>query len=165
MYDASGYYSGSLFAGNNIRRSDPQLCRELNDEINIHNYQALAGTNQTIHDDVQGYLIPSTYLPFRVQLVNAQYQTTIDSSYFRKHIIHQTACMPKSCNYNDLLQVMSYANLSHLRNNLVMKNSQLIDVKILNESYSYYTDSAFYLLVYVIFLCFLLFSSNDHRID
>lgn len=144
MYDASGYYGGSVMAGNNIRQSDPQLCRDLNEEINIHNFQAIVGLNRSAYDDVHSYMIPSIYLPFRVHLVNALYATTIESSPFRTHIIHQTACMPKSCNYNDLLQVMSYANISHLRNNLVMHDTKLLDVRILKESYTYYTDTAFY---------------------
>lgn len=136
-------------AGNNVRRSDPQLCRELNEVMNIYNYQALAGINRTVHEDVQGYMIPSNYLPFRVQLVNVRYKIVIESSPLHTYIIHQTACMPKSCNHNDLLQVMSYANVSHLRNNLIMKNSELLDVRILNESYTYYTDSAFYIFMWV----------------
>lgn len=148
MYDASAYYGGSVFAGNNIRRGDPQLCRELNEEINIYNYQALAGThNRTAFEDVQPLLIPSIYLPFRVQLVNARYKSVIESSPLHTLIVHQTACMPKACNYNDLLQVMSYANVSHLRNNLVMKNAELLSVRILKESYTYYRDSAFYIFV------------------
>lgn len=148
MYDASAYYSGSVFAGNNIRRGDSQLCRELNEEINIYNYQALAGThNRTVFGDVHGFMIPSIYLPFRVQLVNARYKSVIENSPMHTFIVHQTACMPKSCNYNDLLQVMSYANVSHLRNNLVMKNAELLSVRILNENYTYYTDSAFYIFV------------------
>lgn len=53
MYDASSYYAGSAMAGNNIRRGDPQLCRELNAEINIHNYQALVATNKTVYEEVQ----------------------------------------------------------------------------------------------------------------
>lgn len=130
--------------GNNNRRVDPQLCRELNEEINIHNFQPLTGTNR-MFDDV--HMIPSVYLPFRVQLVSARYNTIIDSSPFRTHVIHQTACMPKSCSHNDLLQVMSYANVSHLRNNLIMKNSELLDVRILNESYTFYTESAFYIFM------------------
>lgn len=148
VYDASGYYAGSMLAGNNIRRTDPQLCRTLNEQINIHNYQALTDTaNRTVYEDVQGYMIPPIYLPFRVQLVNARYKIVIESSPLHTYIIHQTACMPKSCNHNDLLQVMSYANVSHLRNNLVMKNSELLSVRILNESYTYYTDSAFYIFM------------------
>lgn len=147
MYDASGYYAGSVMAGNNIRRGDPQLCRELNEEINIQNYQALIGRNKTIYEDVRGFMIPTIYLPFRVQLVNARYKTIIESSSFHKYIIHQTACMPRSCSENDLRQVMSYANVSHLRNNLVMKNTELLDVRILNESYTFYTDSAFYIFM------------------
>lgn len=148
MYDASAYYSGSILAGNNIRKGDPQLCRELNEEINIYNYQALAGRNKTtVFEDVQGYMIPPNYLPFRVQLVNVRYKTVIESSLFRTYIIHVTACMPKSCNHNDLRQVMSYANISHLRNNLIMKNSELLDVRILKESYTFYTDSSFYIFM------------------
>lgn len=146
VYDASGYYAGSIMGGNNIRRGDPQLCRELNEEINIHNYQALSA-NRTVHEDVQGYMIPPIYLPFRVQLVNARYKSVIESSPLRSYIIHQTACMPKSCNHNDLLQVMSFSNVSHLRNNLVMKNVELLSVRILKESYTYYTDSAFYIFM------------------
>lgn len=148
VYDATSGYSGGILTGNNIRRSaDPQLCRELNEEINIYNYHSLAGTNRTVYENVQGYMIPLVYLPFRVQLVNVRYKSVIESSLFQTYIIHQTACMPKSCNYNDLLQVMSYANVSHLRNNLVMKNTELLDVRILKESYTYYTDSAFYLFM------------------
>lgn len=135
--------------GNNVRRGDPQLCRELNEEINIHNYQPLAGkiNRSNVYEDVQGYMIPPIYLPFRVQLVNARYKNIIESSPLHTYIIHQTACMPKSCNHNDLLQVMSYSNVSHLRNNLVMKNAELLSVRILNESYTYYTDSAFYIFM------------------
>lgn len=148
MYDASGYYGGGILYGNIVRRGDPQLCRELNEEINIHNYQALADTkNRSIYEDVQGYMIPPIYLPFRVQLVNARYKSIIESSPLHTYIIQQTACMPKSCNHNDLMQVMSYANVSHLRNNLVMKNSELLSVRVLNESYTYYTDSAFYIFL------------------
>lgn len=97
MYDASSYYAGSVMAGNNIRLGDPQLCRELNEEINIHNYQASSGRNKTVYEDVQGYMIPPIYLPFRVQLATARYKTVIESSLFRTYIIHQTACIPKSC--------------------------------------------------------------------
>lgn len=151
MYDASGYYAGSVMAGNNIRRGDSQLCRDLNEEIDkIHSYHALADANRTGigHEQVQGFMIPAALLPFRVQLVNVHYETVIESAPFRSHVIHQTVCMPKSCDYNDLLQVMSYANVSHLRNNLIMRDTRLIDVRILNESYSFYTDSAFFYFMY-----------------
>lgn len=152
VYDASAYYAGSILAGNNMRRGDAELCRELNEEININNYQTLVGiNNRTLSDNVQSFMIPTNYLPFRVQLVNARYKTIIDSSPFHTYIIHQTACMPKSCNHNDLLQVMSYANVSHLRNNLVMKNSELLSLRILQESYSFFNDSAFFIFMLVSF--------------
>lgn len=152
VYDASGYYAGSVLAGNNIRRGDPQLCRDLNEEINkVHSYHALADANRTgiVNEHVHSFMIPAAYLPFRVQLVNVLYETVIESAPFRVQVVHQTACMPKSCNYNDLLQVMSYANVSHLRNNLIMRDTRLIDVRILNESYNFYTDSAFFYFMYV----------------
>lgn len=151
VYDASGYYAGSVMAGNNIRSGDPQLCRDLNEEINsIHSYHALAEANRTgiAHENVHGFMIPAAFLPFRVQLVNVRYETVIENSPFRTQVIHQTACMPKACNLNDLLQVMSYANVSHLRNNLIMRDTRLIDVRILDESYNFFTDSAFFYFMY-----------------
>lgn len=170
VFDASGYYAGGIMAGNNIRRStDPQLCRDLNEEINkIQSYHALAEANRTgIINEYAHATFAAAYLPFRVQLVNILYETVIESSpcipctvrnafpccAFRGQVVHQTACMPKSCNHNDLLQVMSYANVSHLRNNLIMRGTRLIDVRILNESYSFYTDSAFFYFMYVVPLC------------
>lgn len=152
VYDASGYYAGGVMSGNNIRRADPQICRDLNEEINkIQNsYHALADANRTgiVDEHAHGNVLPAAYLPFRVQLVNILYETVIENSPFRAQVVHQTACMPKSCNHNDLLQVMSYANVSHLRNNLIMRDTRLIDVRILNESYSFYTDSAFFYFMY-----------------
>lgn len=160
VYDASGYYAGSVMAGNNIRSGDPELCRSLNEEINnIQSYHALDDANRTgiAHEHVHGFMIPAAYLPFRVQLVNVRYETVIENSPFRTQVIHQTACMPKACNLNDLLQVMSYANVSHLRNNLIMRDTRLIDVRILHESYDFFTDSAFFYFMYA--LCF---SSNQN---
>lgn len=146
VYDASGYYSGSIYAGNNIRRGNPQLCRELNRQLTVHDYQnvpAVAG-DQTIYEDVQDYLNLSAFLPFRVQLVNVRYKATVERSPFRSYIIHQSVCMPKSCTHNDLMQVMSFANISHLRNNLIMRNTELIDLKILRETYDFRDDPTFF---------------------
>lgn len=144
VYDTGGYYSGSIYAGNNIRHGDPQLCRELNIDYSFYEYRTKYGANLTIYEDVQSYLVPSAVLPFRVRLVNAKYKLIIESSPFQSYIIHQTVCMPMSCTHYDLMQVMSYANVSHLRNNLIMKNAELIDIRILDESYEIHMDMAFY---------------------
>lgn len=148
VYDSSGYYAGGIYAGNNLRHGDPQLCRELNNDYNYyHEYRLKYGANLTAHEAVQTYLIPSAVLPFRVRLVNARYKAIVENSSFNSYIIHQTACMPISCNHNDLLQVMSYANVSHLRNNLIMKNAQLLDIRILKQSYRPSTDISFHWLM------------------
>lgn len=151
VYDASGYYSGSIYAGNNIRRGSPQLCRELNAEMAISNFEAaptsINGQHQsshTLYDDIQEFMILSNFLPFPVHLVNAKYKTIVEGAPYATYIIHQTMCMPSSCTLDDLTQVMSYANLTHLRNNLIMRNTELVNVKILEESYEFYKDSAFY---------------------
>lgn len=155
MYDASGYYSGNMYGGDNYRLGDPELCRELNDEIINRNYRQLADhLNPTIYEDVQSYLYPSQFLPFKVQMVNAKYKAIVNSSPIYTFIIHQSVCMPKSCTYYDLTQVMSYANISHLRNNFVMRNSELIDVRILNQSYDFSMDEAFLMFMLVFCLNF-----------
>lgn len=152
VYDASGYYSGSIYAGNNIRRGSPQLCRELNAEMAISNFEAAptsinGPSSRSLYDDIQEFMILSNFLPFPVHLVNAKYKTFVESAPYATYIIHQTMCMPSSCTLDDLIQVMSYANLTHLRNNLIMRNTELVNVKILNESYEFYKDSAFYALM------------------
>lgn len=150
VYDASGYYSGSIYAGNNIRRGTPQLCRELNAEMAISNFEAAPtsingpSTQHSLYDDIQEFMILSNFLPFPVHLVNAKYKTIVESAPYATYIIHQTMCMPSSCTLNDLTQVMSYANLTHLRNNLIMRNTELINVKILKETFEFYKDSSFY---------------------
>lgn len=147
VYDAAGYYAGSIYAGNNIRHGDSQLCRELNDGYNFNEYRTKYGATPTIYEDIQSYLVPSAVLPFRVRLVNARYKSVIESSPFHAYIVHQTVCMPMSCTHDDLMQVMSYANVSHLRNSFAMKNSELLDVRILRQSYELHMDVAFYWIV------------------
>lgn len=148
VYDASGYYAGSIYAGNNIRRGNPQLCRELNrGQRPLHQQQAPNNPNANVStfDEIQDYLILSQYLPFNVRLVNAKYKMQVEKSPFDAYVIHQTVCMPKSCTANDLNQVMSYANMPHLRNNLIVKSTELMDVKVLRESYSFWKDGIFYM--------------------
>lgn len=146
VYDASGYYSGSIYAGNNIRRGNPQLCRELNNELAVDNAKKLSQP-KTMFEEVQDFMILAQFLPFSVQLVNAKYKTDIESAPFSTNTIYQTVCMPKSCTHEDLMQVMSFSNVPHLRNSLIMKNAELIDVKILNENYQFPNDSMSYYLL------------------
>lgn len=136
-----------MYAGNNIRHIDSQLCRELNDDYSYYEYRLRHNANLTIYEDVQSVFVPSAILPFRVRLVNAQYKTIIETSPFHSYMVQQIICMPITCTMDDLMQVMSYANVSHLRNNLIMKDTELIDIRILKESYEFYHDSAFYWLV------------------
>jgi len=144
LYDAGGYYAGSIYAGNNIRQGDPDLCRHLNNQL--QDYGKFNGT-PSFYEELQSYLEPAAILPFPVQLVNAKYKAIIESSPFHSYIIHQTVCMPASCTHYDLTQVMSYANLSHLRSNFAMKNAELLEVRVLKDSYRFYMDMAFYWLI------------------
>lgn len=148
MYDASGYYSGSIYAGNNIRRGNPQLCRDLNNDLTLDNAQILQQQQpKTMYEEVQDFLSLSQYLPFSVQLVNVKYKIDIEKIPYNTNVIYQTVCLPKSCTYDDLIQVMSFANIPHLRNNLIVKNAELIDVKIINEKYRFLDDSSLYYLL------------------
>lgn len=127
-----------------MRLGDSQLCRDLNEEYDIFEHRSKYSAHSTMYEEFKSYLNPSAVLPFRVQLVKARYKTVVESSPFHSYLIHQSVCMPISCSHGDLMQVMTYANISHLRNNLIMKNSELIDVQILEEDYQFYMDGAFY---------------------
>lgn len=98
-------------------------------------------------DEIQDFLILSQFLPFKVHLVNVKYKIHVENSPFDAYVIHQTVCMPKSCTTHDLTQVMSYANMPHIRNNLIVRNSELTEVKILRESYSFWMDGIFYVFM------------------
>lgn len=127
---------------------DPELCHKLNEhEGNDRAIRQMAadtwpaqssneiGQNQTIS--------PVANVPFRVQAVTARYRITVIDASVDSLIIHQTVCMPKSCSHYDLTQVMSFANISHLRNGLIMRNAQLLNVRIIQQSYDFRTDVAF----------------------
>lgn len=146
VYDASGYYSGGIYAGNNVRKGNPQLCRDLNRDVAI-NTEFINEIPPTIYDDIQDFLISSNYLPFTVKLVNVKYKMKIENAPYTTYNLHQTVCLPKSCSYHDLQQVMSYAPLSHLRNNLIVKNTELIELRVLEENYLFYKDGSFYLFL------------------
>lgn len=54
--------------------------------------------------------------------------------------------MPISCTFYDLTQVMSYYSI--LPDNKVIKDAELVDIRILFESYKFYQDINFYIIMY-----------------
>lgn len=53
--------------------------------------------------------------------------------------------MPVSCSYDDLIQVMSF--VSHVPEHQLMKDTELIEVRILHKNYKYYLDVNFATIV------------------
>ena len=53
--------------------------------------------------------------------------------------------MPISCTFYDLTQVMSYYSI--LPDNKIIKDAELVDIRILFESYKFYQDINFYIIV------------------
>lgn len=145
VYDASGYYGGNVYGGNNYRLGDPELCRTLNEHAKDRNVRSLAETMPTtIHEHSTHFSFdPLANVPFPVHAVTAHYKAMLAGASVEYIVIHQTACMPKSCSHYDLLQVMSFANVSHLRNSLIMRNVELIDLRILQQLYDVRMDVAF----------------------
>lgn len=144
VYDASGYYSGNIYGGNNYRLGDPELCKALNYQVDDRDRNDLAEPIPTIHENAQNFSFHAlANVPFQVQAVNVRYRMTIIDALVEAIVVHQLACMPKSCSHYDLTQVMSFANISHLRNNLIMQNAQLIDLRIIQQTYDFREDVAF----------------------
>lgn len=56
--------------------------------------------------------------------------------------------MPISCTFYDLTQVMSYYSI--LPDNKVIKDAELVDIRILFESYKFYQNINFYIIMYEI---------------
>lgn len=148
MYDASGYYAGNVYGGNNYRVGDPELCHSLNQhEGNDRAIRQLAADPlppPPAHDPAPNLTLSALAdVPFRVHAVTARYRLTVIDASVDALVVHQTSCMPKSCSHYDLTQVMSFANISHLRNGLIMRNAQLLDVRIVRQAYDFRTDVAF----------------------
>lgn len=53
--------------------------------------------------------------------------------------------MPASCSYEDLVQVMSFAPL--IADNQLMKDTELVEIRVLYQSYKFYLDIKFTLIV------------------
>lgn len=134
MLDASGYYAGGIFTGNDYRMGNRDYCHELNGKLATY-YQ----TGNVV-------FFNNSLMPFHVQNVNAKYRITLDGSYFQENIVRQTICMPKSCEYSDLFQVLSY-NYNLFARNSMIKNADLIEVKILSEDFDLQNELNFAVLM------------------
>lgn len=148
MYDASAYYSGGIFDGNEIRTGNPQLCRDLNDEFAnfFVSTSATAAKSTTTTTTFPPLGNVSHFVPFGVRIANAKYRTHIDYSPLSIYDIVQTVCMPESCSHNDLQQVMSYNYLPNFRNNIFVTSSELISIRVINGQNVFYEDFSFYFL-------------------
>lgn len=136
VFDASGYYSGGIYFGNEIRHGSPSTCRELNTEFN-QNYQL----------DNHPELLNQSIIPFPVRIVSATYMIVVENSPFVVNNIVTNACLPKSCSYHDLIQVMSYRlQIPNLRAGVFVSSGDLVKLRIMDGPYEIYEDSSFYVL-------------------
>lgn len=152
MYDASSYYSGGIFDGNEIRIGNPQLCRDLNEEfvnffVSLNPTRSSNSQTSTTSSSFPQDGNISHFVPFGVRNVNAKYKLHIDYSPLSIYTITQTVCMPESCTPMDLMQVMSYNYIPNLRNNIYVTSSELIAIRIIKGNYEFYEDFSFYFLV------------------
>lgn len=57
----------------------------------------------------------------------------------RQHIF-QSVCMPESCTREDLMQILTYNYIPKAKYNRFIKHVDLIDVRILRETFNFYED-------------------------
>lgn len=92
-------------------------------------------------------------LPFGVRLVNAKYKMAMETMDIatvptvRWVTILQTVCMPMACGFDDLRQVMSYANLPHMRSNVHVRHVELVELRVIQAGYCVWTDLSFGVIV------------------
>lgn len=92
-----------------------------------------------------GYYNESS-LPYYVQVVTAKYSVLLElSDDLEEREVYQVCCLPASCNYEDLIQVMSYYTI--FQDNQFIKDAALIDVRILDENFKIYKDINFYVVM------------------
>lgn len=132
-----------------FRSADFDQCQEINDELNFI-ISATEELNNTL-----------SYVPFFVQIVSAKYSTLIDNEVnedskskeneikifiIQKREIRQILCLPSSCTFEDLVQVLSYVPLTPEAPEL-MKNTDLSEIRILYQNYKFYADPNFTIIV------------------
>lgn len=80
-------------------------------------------------------------------MITVTYKIVVENSPFAVNNIVTNACLPTSCKYHDLLQVMSYrAQVPNLRNGVFVNNGELVKLRIMNGPFEIYEDSCFYVL-------------------
>lgn len=141
MYDASSYYSGGIYAGNDIRTGHPDLCNALDANFQVYASEA----NEPL------FQIDHAIVPFAVQNVNAKYKMNLEAGLADQQMssisIVQTVCVPAACGFEDLKQVMSYAFLPNMRNNLYVRSVELIHLRIISGRYRFWQDFSFSILM------------------
>lgn len=131
VLDASSYYSGSIYAANELRLSDPELCFKLNDEI-----AEVFFTNQPFY-------VNDSVVPFDVQMAVAQYRLVIPSSPFETQSVYQSTCLPATCTDQDLKQILSYNYIPGAKFNRFIKHVELVKVRVLKRSVDFWTNNYF----------------------
>ncbi|KAJ6624113.1 hypothetical protein Bhyg_17107 [Pseudolycoriella hygida] len=125
-----------MYAGKEIRQGSPAICRELNSEF-LENYPF------NTHVDV----LNQSIIPFPVRIISATYQIVVENSPFPLNNIVTNACLPRSCTYHDLIQVMSYRlQIHNLRNGIFVTNGELLKLRIVDGTYEIHEDTCFYVL-------------------
>ncbi len=126
-----------MFFGNEIRHGSPGICRELNAEFH-QNYQP-----NNHHPDV----LNQSIIPFPVRIVTATYKIVVENSPFVVNNVITNACLPKSCTYHDLIQVMAYRlQIPNLRDAIFVSTGELVKLRIMDGPYEIYEDNCFYVL-------------------
>lgn len=97
------------------------------------------------------FQIDHAIVPFAVQNVNAKYRMNLEAGLAGEQIssisIVQTVCVPAACGFEDLKQVMSYAFLPNMRNNLYVRSVELIHLRIISGRYRFWQDFSFSILM------------------
>ncbi|XP_037028727.1 nose resistant to fluoxetine protein 6-like [Bradysia coprophila] len=102
-------------------------------------------------------ILNQSIIPFPVRIVTATYKIVIENSPFAVNNIVTNACLPKSCTYHDLIQVMSYRlQIPNLRNGLFLSSGELVKLRLMDSTYAIYEDSSFYVLAVLTILILML---------
>lgn len=97
--------------------------------------------------DNQPEVLNQSIIPFPVRIVSATYKIVVENSPLVVNNVVTNACLPKSCTYHDLMQVMSYRlQIPGLRNGIFVSNGELVKLRIMDGPYEIYEDSCFYVL-------------------
>lgn len=171
VLDASGEYAGGFFSGHNLR-INADYCRELTDELTqlIAENKTTANDTETVPFFVQNVITKyKTFVEFKVSIdqfgvVKDEiamkcfpltdklltnwliiFSHTLQQRELEVEIV-QSACLPLTCGYNDLYQILSYVSFIS-DDEIIMHRTELVDFRILHGHYKFYLDSSFTLIV------------------